>query len=143
MADFHGSARSNYFRVKDEAGFRQWVATRGLEVWEKGSVGQEPRFFAIAPARDSDNGMFPEWDYDEAEDEWHEVDFAAEVADHLAEGSVAILMMVGSEKLRYLRGCAWAIRAGGGVLRMDLDEIYGLVEKEWNVPREEVTPCSY
>ena len=59
MADWYGSARSNYFLVKDEDKFRKWAESIcGLEVVKdkEGRVGL---------LSEEEKGGWPRWRYDE------------------------------------------------------------------------------
>ena len=104
MANFQGSARSNYFAVRDEKEFREWADTRHLEVVQ-GASDEFPVLFCLL-ARDADNGVWPTFDW-----EGNDINLADEVAQHLAPGHVAILMGVGGEKLCYLMGHATAVNS--------------------------------
>lgn len=123
MANWYGSSRSNYFRVKDEGAFREWVYEVGLEVLE-GEGGLR----GIAPSRMSDSGDWPtcasvESDDPDERDE-RDVDIANELSTHLAEGEVAVLLTIGAEKLRYLTGYAVAVNWKGEIVSVGLDDIY-------------------
>ena len=125
MADYYAQTRSNYFKVKDEAAFRQWAESRELEVWEKDeSKGQ---YFAIHSA-DVDQKGWCRLAYDEKMDNYTEVDFAQELSTHLQEGSVAVLMEIGSESLRYLIGEAIAVNSKGETETVDIRDIYQVAE---------------
>ncbi len=55
----------------------------------------------------AEEGCWPSWRFDEPDDPYddpHEVDFVAELAAHLAEGEVAVLMQAGAEGLRGIVG---------------------------------------
>lgn len=122
MANYYASARSNYFRVKDVIAFKEWAASRGLGVWEQqGEQGDTPvTLYAIYP-RNDDSGGWPSGAFN-AEDELEEFNVFEELAPHLADGWVAILLEVGAEKLRYLCGHAHVISADGKVSFISLEE---------------------
>ncbi len=124
MANCVGSARSNYFRVRDAAVFLDWVETLPGVV---ASREDEDRFVLLV--EDGDDGGWPNWRYD-GEDE--EIDLYAELAGHLAEGEVAVLQEVGAEKLRYLVGHAVAVNHRGETLAVSIDDVYEKVcEAGW------------
>lgn len=125
MANYYCAARTNYFRVKDEDAFRAWADRRGVQV--AASFAVPAGHFAVFA---SDGEAFP--NYDAERDE--EIDFAAEVAGHLASDSVAVLLEVGAEKLCYLVGMALAINAAGQRVALDLADIYGLAEQAFIQP---------
>ena len=56
----------------------------------------------------------------------HEIDFYAELAKHLQNGWVAIVMEVGAEKLRYVTGYAVAVNHNGKCCDVSIDRIYQL-----------------
>jgi len=67
-------------------------------------------------------------------------DFYTEFSRHLEKDEVAILMEVGSEKLRYLVGFAMAINHEGDILQVSIRDIYKLVKEEWGI---DPTPAEY
>jgi len=132
MANYYCSARTNYFRVKDEAAFKAWAKQHELEVI---ASEQQAGLFALHP--NSDDGSFPTYDCDTDE----EIDFVVELGSYLTENSVAVFLEAGAEKLRYINGCAVAVDAKGDVLRISLDDIYQLAENRF--PGKEVTRAEY
>lgn len=124
-----GTARSNYFHVKDPAKFRAVVAgitDLTLLTAADGRVGLR--------GDDADSGGWPIiWSIfpgvlvgsDEADDaDDDQVSVIDLVADHLADGEVAILMEAGSEGSRYITGNAIAINNRGEEVAINLDDIY-------------------
>ena len=124
MANWYGTSRSNYFNVKDEGAFREWAERRDLEVLENPSG-----LFGVAPSSMSEDGSWPSYDCDED----CEIDFQAELIEHLAEGQVAIIMTIGAEKLRYLTGYSVALAWDGRRISVDIADIYDKVETEFGV----------
>jgi hypothetical protein len=118
MANYYATARSNYFRVKDAASFEAWCKKRQLDCWTKhyDDVGQR---YAISPEEGCDAG----WSHYDIEHD-AEIDLFAELAEHLDPRDVAVLIEIGSEKLRYLIGEAVAVHSSGRTVRVNLDEIY-------------------
>jgi hypothetical protein len=106
MANYYCASRTNYFRVKDETAFRAWAKRRDLQIRDDNT--KYPGHFALSPD-DGNDGAFP--NYDAERDE--EIDFIAELAEHLAADSVAVMLETGAEKLRYLLGYAVAVNAQG------------------------------
>jgi len=124
MANWYGTSRSNYFNVEDEGAFREWAERRNLEVLEdrRGLLG-------VAPSSMSEDGSWPSYD----DDDDCEIDFQAELIEHLAEGQVAILMTIGAEKLWYLTGFSVALAWDGRRMSVDIADIYDKVELEFGV----------
>jgi hypothetical protein len=131
MANYYATARSNYFAVKDEMMFRQWAEFAGLKVleptFEKTTADGIPRF-AITPDNGNEDG-WPSHRYNEETEEYDEVDVPAELAAYLKDDEVAVLMEVGNEKLRYLRGYATAVNSSGKTVHMSLEGIYARARK--------------
>ena len=116
MANWYGTARSNYFHVKDETQFLAWVDALNLDSFRD----KEGRY---AIAADNDQG-WPSSYYDDDLGEEFPLDLPIELSLHLADGEVAVLMEVGNEKLRYLTGYAVAVNHKGDLVSVGLDEIY-------------------
>lgn len=135
MANWYGSSRSNYFRVKDREAFLQWTEKRGLGVFKS---DENAEHFAIYSA-DNDNGSWPS--YDPEED--IEIDLVAELAQHLPKGQVAVLMEIGAEKLRYLTGIAIAVNHRGRAAVVSLDDVYRKAARTFHVPENEITQAAY
>ena len=129
MANYYATARSNYFAVKNEDAFRQWADLLGLKIMEpthKDKAADGIRRFAITPGDHTDNGGWPDSHYDEETDELEDVDVQEQLAAHLADDEVAVLIQVGSEKLRYVDGSAVALNSRGESVSIDLWYIYEL-----------------
>lgn len=121
MADYHATARSSYFKVKDEAAFRAAMPAELEVVTQRPSAAD---VFALICY--SDHGTWPSEVYDEKTDESTEIDVVDLVAEHLAPGWVAVFIEVGAEKMRYLGGVAIAINEHGDRAVVDLYSIYEL-----------------
>lgn len=132
MANYTATTRSNYFAVKDEAAFTAWCAQRSLHHWDREEDGQ-PRRFAIS-ADTGDCCGWPMYDWADDGSDTVEIDFPEELAQHLAEGEVAVLIEIGNEKLRYLTGCAVAVDHTGETLVVSLDDIYEEAAKAFGRP---------
>ena len=124
MANWYGTSRSNYFKVENEEAFRAWAERRDLEVLENPSG-----LFGVAPSSMSEDGSWPSYDCDDD----CEIDFQAELIEHLAEGQVAILMTIGAEKLMYLTGYSVALAWDGRRMSVDINDIYDKVEVEFGL----------
>ena len=133
MANYCGSGRSNYFKVKNAKKFLKWA-----EMWCGITIhpGKTKNEFCILSENES--GDFP----DEREDKKDSVEFLTEIATHLAEDSVAIFMHCGAEKLRYLCGYAFAINSLGDQRVINLQEIYKMAEVLSHKPSK-ITEVSY
>lgn len=131
MANWYGSARSNYFCVKDRDAFLKWVERRGLGLFMNEN---EADSFAIHPGGSTDSGGWPTLDTENDA----EIDLTAELAEHLSKGQVAILMEVGAEKLRYVTGEAVAVNSRGRVVFLSLGDIYRKAVREFRVPENEI-----
>ena len=133
MANWYGTARSNYFRVKDNAAFLIWTDALNLDSFQD----KEGRY---AIAASSDQG-WPSSYYDAELGEDFDLDLPMELATHLADGEVAILMEVGNEKLRFLTGYAVAVNSKGDLVSVGLDEIYQKAATAFN--NHDITRAEY
>jgi hypothetical protein len=136
MANWYGSSRSNYFRVKDCDAFLQWVERRGLALFEN---SEDAALFAIHSGDSTDAGSWPS--YDPETDT--EIDLVAELAQHLPKGEVAVLMEIGAEKLRYLTGIAIAVNHKGRAAVVSLDDVYRKAARTFRVPENRITQAAY
>lgn len=123
MANYYATSRTNTFRVKDPKAFKAWAEKIGIKVHERADASG----FVLFPNDMDDCGTFPSYDSD-AEDE---IDFANQLSAHLAEGSVAVIVEAGAEKLRYVHGHAIAVDCRGRQVCVALDDIYTLATKEF------------
>lgn len=135
MANYYGTARSNYVRVKDSEAFLQWTSRRMLGVLK---IERGPDVFAIYPD-DTADGFWPTYDFEAGA----EFSLTAELAEHLPQGQVAILLEVGAEALRYLTGEAIAVNHKGRVVVLSLNDIYRKAAREFRVPESEITRAEY
>lgn len=112
MADFIGTARSNYFHVRNRHQFERAVADWDVEVVDD-SEGR------VCLLSFDEHGLWPITD--DPDEEIHEV-----LAPHLQDGEVAVFMEVGAERLRYVGGRAVAVNHDGQTRSVCLDDIYDL-----------------
>ncbi|MES2657195.1 MAG: hypothetical protein V4689_01185 [Verrucomicrobiota bacterium] len=127
MANYYATARSNYFAVKDENAFREWAERTGLSILEPDhheKVADGIRRFAITPKSGGDDDGWPISRLDPDTDGWEDIDVCDELWPHLADNEVAVLLEVGSEKLRYVTGTAVAVNNKGRTVRVNLESIY-------------------
>lgn len=129
MANYESAARSNRFKVKDEGDFREWVQ-------EFGNIQAEPEGNGVYVLLETDGAGWPFYreleepqtrrmpDGREVTDWDEEIDFPAELSEHLADGEVAVLEEAGHEKLRYVAAHAVAVNHKGETLHVDLYDIY-------------------
>jgi len=117
MANYYSTARSNYFRVKDDPAFEAWCRSLSLK-FLKDPDGEYALFGG------EDESGWPSIRPSENEREDEDVDFPGELARHLHDDYVAVLMEAGHEALRYVTGQAIAINSKGETKTISLDEIY-------------------
>lgn len=119
MANYYGTGRSNYFRVKNAVKFLEWAAGfSGIKV----TAGQRKNTFCVFG--DEETGGLPT-----GTDEEDGVEFMVDIAQHLSKGSVAIFLSAGNEKLRYVEGWAFAINSEGKQETINIDHIYEMAKK--------------
>ena len=120
--NYIGSTRSNYFAVKDLEAYKAFLAQFGdVELIEseadQGLVG-------FVMGKYSDSGCLPNTKGPDND----ECDFIAELAHHLADGEVAIVIEIGYEGARYLGGSATAVNNQGELVTINTDSIYDLAK---------------
>lgn len=130
MANYHGTARSSYFEVKDREAFREALAPFSVEI-----VGNSK----IALVSKSEDGSWDLREVDENGDE-QAFDLISDLPDYLKEGEVAIFMECGAEGHRYVVGEAIAISWDGGCCEVSLNDIY---EKAEHLLNGEFTQAEY
>ncbi len=127
MANWLGSARTNYFRVRDVDAFKAWAQAAPLVVFEEGG-----RFGVYS---EDEYGGWPSIVFDDdATDAHRDFDIAHELAQHVAEGEIVVCLEAGAEKLRYITGSAIAFKATADAadkISLTLDDIYGLAASKW------------
>jgi hypothetical protein len=127
MSNWHGTALSNFFRVKDLAGFKSMVEKElpGVEVREGAATGPNDGRVCVVASRDSDNGGWPTWivDPDDHEDEV-EVDMPRSISQHLVEGEIVVLMQSGADRLKYVTGDSVAFDHTGKCVSVSLNDVY-------------------
>lgn len=137
MANYIGSARTNYFNVKSLSKFNEAL----LEVPDIELVFNDDDQVGIIVS-DGDSGTFPSFIWDDDKEDDVELDLAGLVSEHLVEGEVAIFMEVGAEKLRYVSGYAEAINSKGERKSISLNNIYDLAAGLTDSPKP-ITLCEF
>ncbi len=142
MADWYGTARSNYFQVRDEAAFRIWAEKRNLHVFERPHTAESPALFGVYS--EDGYGGWPSSDV-ELEEETGDgsIDLCAELAPHLRDGQIAVLMEIGAERHRYLTGIAVAVDYAGRTVEVTLDDVYQRAAIEFGSEVDQITRCTY
>ena len=130
MANYSGYCRSNYFGVQDLQAFDAWVTLFDCSIRAvKRSDGCVSLFAvddsgwptfrcASAPAAARRRPIY------EDDDDVVGCDFHAELAAHLADGHVAVLMEIGHGERHYFVGQAMAMNRQGERVVLSLDDIY-------------------
>jgi hypothetical protein len=121
MSDYHATATSNTFRVRNRAAFER--ALNGLPIRVETAIGSRDRC-NVYLACEADHGTWPSERDDPARREGVAVDLLALIGKHLRADQVAILKEAGAEKLAYIGGVAHAVNAAGETAHVDLDEIF-------------------
>lgn len=135
MANYYGQARTNYFAVKDADAFLADMADLPVEVITETTNSGETLYGFLDANQDGaglDYSRIIEIENEDGEVEETDVDiFWTDIlASHLADGHVAILMEIGSEKYRYLSGYAVAVNSKGETREVVLGkDIYDLAHE--------------
>jgi len=148
MANFEGTERTNYFKVKDLAAFKGVCLKYRMRVVE----GKEPGTCAVFPDDTSDDGCFISsrlMDEDEIEaeieagtysDDYEDVNIEDIIAPHLGDGEVCVLVSAGHERQRYVSAYAMAFDSTGECVGVNINNIYELAKKKFG---KDVTKAEY
>jgi hypothetical protein len=122
MANFYGTGRSNYFKVKDLDKFKQLLSDADCQLLiQRGkSLDEITEEDPVGFAARSEGGE--PYLHDEETDE--QIDFFDVLPQHLQNGEVAVYLSVGQEKIRYVEGWAIALNSKGEKEMVSLDDIY-------------------
>ena len=134
MATYMELARSNYFTVRDKDAFKEFLdhfSSVELIEDDQGRVG----FMAH-------DGLPLDLIVDKDTGEDDHIDFVGELSGHLADGEVAVVQVIGWEKMRYLNAYATAVNSKQDVVTVDISDIYPLAKELTDRP-EEVTAVQY
>jgi len=132
MADWHGTCRSNYFRVKDRKAFEEALAQFDAELLDHPKEGSD----AVGFISTDQFGGVPTRYYDDEGDELDgPINILDVIGEHILPGDVCIIMEVGAEKARYVTGEACAIWGSdeNQSIRLSLDSIYDLVKEKTGI----------
>ena len=126
MANYYGTTRTNYFRVKDADAFNKWIEQfSGIEIIKKdGTVG-----LLFDDGMPTIRWVTQKEENGDEKDVEVEIDFMDELAEHLADDEVAVLQEAGAEKMRYINGYAIAINNKKETKQINLDDIYALAKE--------------
>lgn len=124
MANYYGTSRSNYFKVKDTEAFIAEMSELNVEVWND----RDDERVGIY-VEDGDSNTWPNDKYNEETQDYDDIEMTKVVAGHLVEGEVAILEEIGAEKLRYLCGYALAVNSKGETREVSLSNIVDLARE--------------
>lgn len=130
MANWYGTCRSNYFKVKDEAAFLAMT-----ELFELTIIRQADKIGFIS---NSEYGDVPRY-WDDADELVSIID---KIAEHLAENQVCVIMEIGAEKARYVTGWALAIAWTGETTEISLGDIYAKAQDEFGGDAQ-ITEATY
>ena len=135
MADFYGTSRSNFVRVKDIDAAIADLEQFGNQVQRHPSAPD-----AIMVSGDDYSGMFSNYYID---DEGRDVslEWSDWCSKHLKEGQILVLVSAGAEKLRYVSAWAEAYNHEGKYIGVNLDTaIDKLIEQEFGDVKY-ASPC--
>ncbi len=128
MADYISTGRSNYFRVKDIDAFKALCRLWSVDFIDKKPVcGCKPEDILVGLLANSGFSLYRSADDPENEDNMLEYDFDAflqELAAHLMEEEVAVMMESGYEGMRYVSGFAIAVNSKGEKESIYIEDIY-------------------
>lgn len=139
MANYYGAGRTNAFRVKNVAALKGALEDADVEVVEEG-----PGTAVVLLVNDPDGGGY--WGTALFDDDGEFVDelFVPDmIAEHLEDGEVAVFVHAGAEKLRYITGYSIAVHSSGQQVRVELDDIYALAARSFDVEPSQISEAVY
>lgn len=139
MADWYGSARTNYVRFADLDGLKKAIEPFDL------SVEAHPNGTHHCIDSTDQFGGWPSCAFD---DDDNELEFSFEecVAPYLVPGEVLVALECGAEKLRYLSGHAQAFVTDGKDVRycqIGMNDIYEKAAAEFGIDKNKIAEASY
>lgn len=137
MADYWATCRSNYFHVVCRKSFDHWAWRCVLVVWPRDDG-------RVAITTEEQRGWPVERGCDHPEDtDWEDFDLFDELAGHLQEGEVAVLLESGSEKARVIGGYAVAVTRDKKAVQISLDDIYAKAAENFSIPIHRIGRAEY
>ena len=117
MAEYYADCRSNYVRAKNPKRFKELLSEYELQIIEddQGRIGFISQYAEGIPRHMDDEGYTEMW-----------VDDDPRIPKLMAEGEVLVIIEVGRESMRYLRGYATAVNWDGRACHVSLDDIYSV-----------------
>ncbi len=154
MANWTGTARSNYVRVADMEGLKKALEPFGaIGVYPKNPGAALVNGEMVCFVAENDGDGWPSFGYEDAvgeDGETTEVEleftFEERVVPFLTPGEVLIVMEAGAEKVRYISGYAAAFQWDGQEAKsvyLSLNDIYGRAANEFGVNQETISAASY
>ena len=120
MANWYGTCRSNYFKVKDLEAFLTMLSKYGVTHITE---GEELHGFIA-----NGDGYVPEYWDQETDEQFYIID---EIAAHLEVNEVCIVIEAGAEKACYITGAAYAISWTDERHTITLNDIYAEAQEEF------------
>lgn len=144
MANWQGTARSNYVKIKDMEGLKEALKPFPIRLHTAVAGPNEGKVCLLS--EESDDGGWPSYAYssddDDGEDEI-EFDISAVVCPYMEPGEILVIMETGAEKLRYISGYAAAFNHEGNAVYLFLSDIYAKAADHFGVPLGSITGAEY
>lgn len=137
MANYYSTCRSNYFAVKDESKFLAFLDLYNVTpITEVTNEGVTYHGFLS----EDENGLPTRFTENGTDEVMFTID--EEIAEHLAEDQVCVILDAGAEKQRYVGGNASAIHSSGERIDISLQDIYRLARDKFG-DGVEITAAEY
>lgn len=146
MANWNGSARSNYVKIKDIDGLKAAIAPFEVTIEEHGSNPLLGFCFLSTDEYGGWPGTVSIWRGDTADEEVEEevtFDPVVQICPFMEPDQILVLLEAGAEKLRYITGVATAFSATGDIIQISLEDIYALAAKTFGVEQTGITRAEY
>ena len=139
MANYISQARSNYFAVKDAEAFLADIAKCNVQLIQDTTKDGQTLYGFLDDENSDGMDTWYAWSADDEDEDSTELTWGEFFQKHLADGWVAIITSIGSEKYRFLNGEATAYNNKGEEKFISLDTILELA-KELG---DNITPATY
>lgn len=137
MANYYGQGRTNYFAVKDAEAFLADIAKCNVQVITRETESGQT-LYGFMDNEEGDGIDWFAWSADDDTDE-PEVTWGEFFKKHLADGWVAVILNIGSEKYRFLNGEATAYNNKGEDRFISINDFV----EHFSVLGDNIAPASY
>lgn len=140
MANWYGTARTNYVKVQDFEGLKNSLQKFDITI-EKHPL--QEAYACLIPS--TEDGDFPSYVWDEDTDKEVSFSFEDDVMPYIEEDEVLVMQVAGAEKHRYISGYSAAfVRTGSDVesVHVNMNEIYDKAAQAFGIQQNCIAECT-